>query len=258
MRRAASILESAKELAAHISGGYRTVAAQWTAARGTAERTVSQVNAAADQIAVLNSEIREALASGRSANELHRPPQPARGGRGPARRRDGHRGDGRHAHGPPRRQRPGLRRRRPSHRADRLGDDRRRSARRGRLGVGAGSSPRRRRGELGGSLAVLAPAADGGMLAQLAATYDRVATALAESLNAQHRAGVTASGQPGGDFFTLPATGSAALGMQVAVSTRPTSPSPPPGPEPRTRPTPTSSPRSGSARPLRTHCGPIR
>ena len=73
-------------------------------------------------------------------------------------------------------------------------------------------------GELGGSLAVLAPAADGGMLAQLAATYDRVATALAESLNAQHRAGVTASGQPGGDFFTLPATGSAALGLQVAVT----------------------------------------
>jgi len=56
------------------------------------------------------------------------------------------------------------------------------------------------------------------MLAQLAATYDRVATALAESLNAQHRAGVTASGQPGGDFFTLPATGSAALGLQVAVT----------------------------------------
>ncbi len=215
---AASILESAKELAAHISGGYRTVAAQWTAARGTAERTVSQVNAAADQIAVLNTEIREALASGRSANEL-------------TDRRNLLAEDvARLAGATATLETDGTLTVRLGGNALVAGGDARHLALTGaatingapRVGVVWESVPDLPLvvdgGELGGSLAVLAPAADGGMLAQLAATYDRVATALAESLNAQHRAGVTASGQPGGDFFTLPATGSAALGLQVAVT----------------------------------------
>jgi flagellar hook-associated protein 1 FlgK len=55
------------------------------------------------------------------------------------------------------------------------------------------------------------------MLAQLARTYNEVATTLAGSLNAQHRAGVTSTGAAGGDFFALSGTGPAALGLSVAI-----------------------------------------
>src|SRR5690606_28219506 len=73
-------------------------------------------------------------------------------------------------------------------------------------------------GELGGMLTVLAPATDGGTLAGIAESYNAVATALAEMVNAQHRQGETATGQPGGDFFTLSTTGPAALGLELALS----------------------------------------
>lgn len=216
---ASAILESAKELAAHIAGGYRTVATQWTDARATAERTVTQVNAAADQIAVLNGEIRDALASGRSANELL--DQRAVLAQNVARLAGGS------ASVEP----DGTMTVRIGGNALVAGSDARHLVLSGPASIDAGQRLTVSwagtpdvpvaidGGELGGTLAVLAPAAEGGMLAQLAATYDRVATALAESLNAQHRAGVTASGQPGGDFFTLPTTGSAALGLRVAVDT---------------------------------------
>ncbi|WP_136035472.1 flagellar hook-associated protein FlgK [Microbacterium sp. K35] len=215
---AASVLESAKELAAHVAGGYRTVAAQWTAARESAGRAVDQVNAAAEQIAVLNSEIRDALAAGRSANELM--------DRRTVLAEDVARLTG----GTGTLESDGTLTLRLGGNALVSGGDARRLALTGPTAIEAGqrvgviweSAPDLPvsvdGGELGGTLSVLAPAGDGGMLAQLASTYDRVATALAESLNAQHRAGVTASGQPGGDFFTLPATGSAALGLRVAVT----------------------------------------
>lgn len=215
---ASTILESAKELAAHISGGYRAVAAQWNDARGAAERTVSQVNAAADQIAVLNTEIRDALASGRSANELMD-------------QRDVLAQDVARLAGATATVEPdGTLTVRIGGNALVAGGDARHLALTGahsidsgqRVGVFWESAPDLPvvvdGGELGGTLSVLAPAADGGSLAQLAAGYDRVATALAGALNTQHRAGVTASGQPGGDFFTVPTTGSAALGLQVAVT----------------------------------------
>lgn len=215
---AATVVESAKELAAHIAGGYRAVATQWSQARAGADRTVSQVNAAADQIATLNREIRDALASGRSANELMdqrdllaQNVSRMTGATGTV-ESDGTMtlriggnplvagSDARHLvlNGPAT-----------------LGDDQ-------RITVAWASDPDLPvsidGGELGGSLSVLAPAGDGGMLARMAAAYDEVATALAETLNAQHRAGVTSSGQAGGDFFALPTTGSAALGLQLAVT----------------------------------------
>src|SRR5690606_20576344 len=67
---ASVVLESAAQLSSQIAGGYRAVATQWTDTRASAERTVVQVNEAATQIADLNSQIRDALSSGRSANEL--------------------------------------------------------------------------------------------------------------------------------------------------------------------------------------------
>ncbi|WP_337004412.1 MULTISPECIES: flagellar hook-associated protein FlgK [unclassified Microbacterium] len=215
---ASSILESAKELAAHIAGGYRTVATQWNNARAAAERTVTQVNAAADQIAVLNTEIRDALASGRSANELM--DQRSLLAQNVARMSGASASI----------EIDGTMTVRLGGNALVAGSDARHLVLNGPATIDAGqrfslswaSAPDLPvsidGGELGGSLSVLAPATDGGMLAGLAATYDKVATALADAMNAQHRAGVTATGQPGGDFFTVPATGSAALGLQVAVT----------------------------------------
>ncbi|MFS0892958.1 flagellar hook-associated protein FlgK [Microbacterium sp. 179-I 3D3 NHS] len=214
---AASVLESAKELAAHIAGGYRSVAARWNDARAGAERTVAQVNAAADQIAVLNRDIRDALASGRSANELI----DQRGvlAQTVARLAGGTAGV----------EKDGTMTVRIGGNALVAGDDARHLVLSGPTTLEAGqrfalvweSAPDLPvsvdGGELGGSLSVLAPAADDGVLARIAATYDRVATSLAEALNTQHRAGVTSAGQPGGDFFSLAASGPPALGLQIAI-----------------------------------------
>jgi len=215
---ASSILESAKELASHIAGGYRAVASQWSDARAGADRTITQVNAAADQIAVLNHEIRDALASGRSANELM------------DQRSVLAQNLSRMAGAAATVESDGTMTVRIGGNALVSGADSRHLALTGPTTLGDGqrltvswvSDPdipvSIDGGELGGSLSILAPASDGGMLAQLASTYDAMATTLADALNAQHRAGVTASGQPGGDFFTLPTTGSAALGLRVAVT----------------------------------------
>lgn len=214
---AAVVIESAEELAARIAGGYQAVAGQWADARASVDRTVAQVNAAAAQIADLNVEIRDAVASGRSANELIdrrdtlvQTTARLTGARGTLEadgtmtvRIDGnalvHGGDARAltVSGP-----------------TSIGED-------ARIGISwsgpSGFAVTVDGGELGGLLGVLAPADDGGMLARLAESYNTVATSLAQSVNAQHGAGVTSTGQPGGDFFSLAATGPAALGLQVAV-----------------------------------------
>ena len=214
---AAVVLQSATELSTRIAGGYRAVAAQWADARSSAERTITQINAAAEQIAELNGEIRDALAAGRSANELIdsrdtlvQTVSRLSGARGTLEadgtmtvRIDGNAlvagGDSRALtlHGPA------------------LIDEG------GALTVswsGASGFPAAvGGGELGGLLSVLAPQNDGGTLAGLAQAYNDAATALADSVNAQHRAGVTAAGQAGGDFFALASSGPAALGLTVVV-----------------------------------------
>jgi len=211
---AAVVLDSAQELTVRLADGYRKVAAQWSQARATVDRTVSQINTAADQIADLNRQIRDAVASGRTANELvdqrgllAQSVARMAGGRATVEadgtltvRIDGNAlvsgVDARHlvASGP-------------------TSVD---SA--GRVSVAwqdAGFPVAVADGELGGTLAVLAPAADGGPLAQLAEAYNGVAATLAARVNTQHRAGATASRAPGADFFSIAATGPAALGLGV-------------------------------------------
>jgi len=215
---ASVVLESAAQLSAQIAGGYRSVATQWSDTRATAERTIAQVNATATQIADLNAEIRDALASGRSANEI-------------IDRRDslvqtvsrlvGARGT---------LEADGTMTVRVDGNALVSGDGARSLTLDGPMSMDAngtmtvswsgpdGFAVGVDGGELGGMLSVLAPAADGGTLAGIAESYNAVATALAEMVNAQHRQGETAAGQPGGDFFTLATTGPAALGLGLAVS----------------------------------------
>lgn len=67
---------------------------------------------------------------------------------------------------------------------------------------------------------MLAPAGEGGVLAGLADDINALATALADAVNTQHRAGVTATGVPGGDFFSLAAGIPAALGLGVIPTGR--------------------------------------
>lgn len=214
---AAVVIESAAELAAHIAGGYRAVADRWSDARASVDRTVSQVNAAAAQIADLNVQIRDAVAAGRSANELIdqrdtlvQTTARLAGARGHL-------------------ESDGTMTVRIDGNALVSGGDARALAVSGPASIGEGgrlsvawSGPSGFAvpidgGELGGLLSVLAPAGDGGMLAGIAESYNSVARTLADAVNTQHRAGVTASGQPGGDFFALSATGPAALGLTTVV-----------------------------------------
>ncbi|QAY60086.1 flagellar hook-associated protein FlgK [Microbacterium protaetiae] len=211
---ASVVLSAAQELAGRIAEGYRTVADQWVHARATVDRTVVQVNAAADQIAALNGLIRDAVASGRSANELI--DQRSVLAQTVARI------TGARATVEP----DGTMTVRIDGNALVSGKDARHLAATGAESIeegqrvsltweGTDSLVPVSDGELGGAIAVLAPADAGGSLAQLAGAYNTVATTLADLVNAQHRAGVTASGAPGADFFAVSAAGPAALGLSV-------------------------------------------
>ncbi|WEK13053.1 MAG: flagellar hook-associated protein FlgK [Candidatus Microbacterium phytovorans] len=217
---AATVLTHAQTLAARIADGYRTVAGQWADARSSADMTVSRINAAATEIADLNATIRDAVAAGGAPNELIDrrnllAQNVARLSGATASvesdgtltmRIDGNAlVSGAHARaltlsGP-----PSIESTDPltlSWVSD------------GDLVVSSAG------GELGGLLSVLAPAGEGGVLAGLADDINALATALADAVNTQHRAGVTATGVPGGDFFSLAAGIPAALGLGVIPTGR--------------------------------------
>lgn len=73
-------------------------------------------------------------------------------------------------------------------------------------------------GELAGHISALAPAGSGGIYAAAADGYDRLATELANQLNALHAAANKTDGTPGGDFFTFAPGLSPARGLTVAVT----------------------------------------
>jgi flagellar hook-associated protein 1 FlgK len=64
------LLGEAGALSARVASGYRAVTDEWAAVRSSTDALVSEVNAAAGQLATLNGVIRSTLASGGSANEL--------------------------------------------------------------------------------------------------------------------------------------------------------------------------------------------
>ncbi|WP_424448471.1 flagellar hook-associated protein FlgK [Microbacterium arborescens] len=212
---AAAVLTRGETLAARVADGYRSVAEQWSAARDAAERTVDQVNAAAAEIADLNAGIREAAAAGGSANELvdrrnllAQTVSRLSGAVGTI-------------------EPDGTLTLRVEGNALVSGSRARALEVAGPRSIGAGEPVTLAwrepgappvgvsSGELAGTLSVLAPAGAGGVLAGLAASYNDLATSLAESVNAQHRLGATASGAAGGDFFALAAGVPAALGLSV-------------------------------------------
>lgn len=212
---AAAALNASEVLASQISAGYQAASERWNDARAGVDRSVVEVNAAADGIARLNLEIRDALNAGRSANELidRRGVLAER-----LARLAGARGDV---------EADGTLTVRIDGNALISGGESRRLVVSGPVGVAAGEPVTVAwahrpdvpiavaGGELGGALSVLAPAADGGTLAGIAAAYNTLAEQLTERVNAQHRMGVTADGTAGGDFFALAAGSPAALGLRV-------------------------------------------
>lgn len=211
---AQAVLTSAQTAIGQIASGYRTIAGQWSDLRGQFDRQVTDINATAGQIAELNGRIREALQSGRGANELidqrnalAEKLSTAVGATGRLEadgaltlRVDGNAlvsGDRSRAltaagpHGIAENGRISVAW------ADRPGD-----------AVAAG-------GVLAGTVSVLAPASDGGTLARVAQAYNDTASALASTVNQLHRSGVTSAGAPGGDFFAVDGTGPAALALRV-------------------------------------------
>jgi flagellar hook-associated protein 1 FlgK len=77
-------------------------------------------------------------------------------------------------------------------------------------------------GELAGTVSLLAPTTatgSGGDLAEAAASYNRLATSLATTVNDIHRTGVSASGATDLEFFAVAGTGPAALGLSVVPTT---------------------------------------
>ena len=215
---AAVVLTGAQTLVSQIADGYRGIAQQWSAARSSAQAMVTQINAAAGEIAQLNEAVRDALASGASANELI------------DRRNVLAQGVSRLSGAVGTVEGDGTLTLRLDGNALVAGASARALAIDGPSSIEAGTATTVSwqggfgvavsSGELGGLLSVLAPAGDGGVLAGLAESHNALARSLADTVNAQHRAGVTASGAPGGDFFSLAAAGPAALGLAVVPAGR--------------------------------------
>ncbi|MGY4856587.1 flagellar hook-associated protein FlgK [Cryobacterium sp. AP23] len=64
------LLGEAGQLTAQIASGYRAVTDEWSAVRSSADALVTEVNGAAAQVAQLNGIIRQTVATGGSANEM--------------------------------------------------------------------------------------------------------------------------------------------------------------------------------------------
>ena len=67
---AALLLATAGELLTQVSEGYQAVSNEWSSVRSDLNNMVSELNGAATQVAALNVQIRQSLATGGTANEL--------------------------------------------------------------------------------------------------------------------------------------------------------------------------------------------
>ncbi|KQR38272.1 flagellar hook-associated protein FlgK [Microbacterium sp. Leaf159] len=209
------VLTNANVLIGQIAAGYQSIAGQWADLRGQVDSQIADVNAMAGQVATLNGQIRDALQSGRNANELidqrnvlAQQLSTTVGAKGNV-EADGTltlRIDGNALVSA------------DSSRAL-VASGPRDIADAGRISVAWADRPGLpvtiTGGLVGGTISALAPAADGGTLAGVAAAYNETATALATAVNDVHRTGVTPSGAAGGDFFSMSGTGPAALGLGV-------------------------------------------
>lgn len=214
----ANLLGNANSLAQNIAEGYRALDTQWSQTRGRADMLVQEVNATAAQVASLNDQIRSATASGHPGNELidQRNTLTAKlsqltggtvrelpnGGNeilvGGNVLVSGKQVNTLKVGGPTTMSGPGNVQleweRRPGMAVDLDG------------------------GQLAGTLSVLGRANDqktGGVIAETAAEYDRLAESLANQVNTLHTKAFKADGTLGGAFFAITAGPGAALSLTV-------------------------------------------
>jgi len=217
------VLETAAVLVDGIGESYRQVDAAWTRTRQNLDASVSELNGAAAEVADLNKQIRAAITSGASPNELidrRSAVVTSMSTLAGATVHDNGDGtlnvllagnaivDGTTA------------------RSLKVG---------GAVGLAdaaaapvtlewthrPGSAVHLDGGELAASVSLLAPAdaaGTGGLFAEAASSYNSLATTLAEKVNEVHRTGTTASGASGTEFFAVGPAAPAALGLRVAAT----------------------------------------
>ncbi|PZF59620.1 flagellar hook-associated protein FlgK [Curtobacterium sp. MCSS17_008] len=214
---ASSVIAAASTVASTLASGSKAVDDQWFTVRGTAATQVGQLNDAAAQVADLNGRIRSTLASGGNANELldqrDQLTQQIAGLAGGTVRTNGDGTVDVLLGGNPLVQGTTAR----SVALDggaRLADGQPVTL---RWTSGSESTVTLDGGSIGGALSLLAPASGGtgGPLAEASAAYDRVATRLAATVNAEHAKGTTASGTTGAPFFAVGAGAGAAQALSV-------------------------------------------
>lgn len=214
------VIQNANVLASTIATGYQAADAGWTNARSQITSLAAELNSSADQVASLNKTIRDTIAAGGSANNLI--DQRAQLTATIAQIAGG----------------------KVNERSDGTvdvtvggnllvsGTDANHVQVAGATTmIGSGTSPVQLEwmqrpgqsvgldsGELAGALALVAPTnatGTGGVLAETAASYNKLASALATQVNAIHSAAATTDGRTGLDFFAVGATGPAALTLSV-------------------------------------------
>ncbi len=218
------VIQNASVLASTIATGYKAADAAWTDARSQINGLAAELNSTADQVATLNRTIRQAVASGGTANDLI--DQRAQLTATIAQIAGGKVVD------------------RPDGTVDVTvggnllvsGTDANHVQVTGATNlVGAATAPVQLEwtqrpgqsvgldsGELAGALALVAPSnagGTGGPLAETAASYNQLATALATQVNTIHSAAATTDGRTGLDFFAVAAGGPAALNLSVVPTT---------------------------------------
>ncbi|MDR6972279.1 flagellar hook-associated protein FlgK [Leifsonia shinshuensis] len=214
------LLGQAGSVVTQLKSGYSAVDGQWSALRTSVDGMVSDLNAAATQVADLNGRIRTALASGQSANELMDrrdllTTSIAKLAGGVVRPNDDGTVDvlvggnalvsGTTANAV---QAAGANRL-----ADAAGDPPRLE-----WAYRPGAAIAMEGGSIAGAVSTLAPAdanGTGGVLAEAAASYNAFAVTLAQRVNAVHQTGTTPTGATGLDFFAIDPTKPAALGLSV-------------------------------------------
>ncbi|WIE77024.1 flagellar hook-associated protein FlgK [Curtobacterium sp. MCSS17_007] len=214
---ASSVIAAASIVASTLASGSEAVDDQWSTVRTTTSTQVGQLNDAAAQVADLNGRIRSTLASGGSANELldqrDQLTQQIAGLAGGTVRANTDGTVDVLLGGNPLVQGTTA----SSVTLDggtRLTDGQPVTL---RWTSGSESTVTLDGGSIGGALSLLAPASGGtgGPLAEASAAYDRVATRLAATVNAEHAKGTTASGTTGAPFFSVGAGTGAAQALSV-------------------------------------------
>jgi flagellar hook-associated protein FlgK len=221
----AAVLQKASAVAAQLAIGYTAVDTAWTSARSQIDSLASQLNNAADQIAALNTTIRQTVAAGGSVNELldQRAKLTATvasiAGGSAVNRPDGTVdvtiGGNLLVSGS------------SANHVQVAGATNMTGTAASPVQIEwvqrAGQSIGPDSGSLAGALSLVAPAdgsGRGGVLAETANSYNQLATQLAAQVNAIHSTSTTTDGRTGLDFFSVAASsGPAALGLTVVPAT---------------------------------------